>query len=241
MSSLDNLWELQEIRKNYLILKKREQAALGSQKLKGLKNRESATREKHEMLSLKIKGMVKDINKREIDCQALQDKKGSLQEEMYSGNPNVKELSNMQQRLEKTQAELSNAEEDLIDLSEKLELLQASVEDLNQEIQVLENQLAVLQANLAVELQGIRHEMAEVKGVHNKVLKTIDPKTLSLYNRKFKQFSVTTVAKISGGICTGCNVHLPRYLVAEVKQGDGLVGCESCGRILYYAIPSELS
>lgn len=241
MSSLDNLWELQEIRKKYLALKKREQSALNNQEVQNLKGKLGTSREKHTVINLKFKGLERDINKRELDCRALEDKKKTLQDELYSGNANAKELSGMQQRLEKTEVDLSAVEEDLMSLSEDIEVLQVSLESLHQDITELDDQLAVLQANLEVELQGIRHEMAEVKKAHGAVLKKIDQKALNLYNKKFKQFSVTTMAKVTGGLCTGCKVHLPRYLIAEVKRRDSLVGCENCGRILYYVSQSELS
>lgn len=239
MSSLDNLWELQEVRKRYLLLKRKEQAVMKSPEALALEGQLNNSNEKHQLIDAKIKGLEKELNKREMDFQHLEGKKGTLQEELYSGKTNAKELSNLQQLLGKTELDLSKAEEDVLVISEELEMLQQSVGDIHREVTSLDLQLSVLRANLEVELQGIRKEMAEVKGVHGEMLKNIDKQTLDIYNRKFKQHSVTTVAKVLGGLCTGCNVHLPRYLIADVKKGDGLVGCENCGRILYYSVRSE--
>lgn len=241
MSNLDNLWELQEIRKKYLALKRKEQAVLNSQEVKSLEAMLSASKGKQDLINSKIGGMEKDIKKKEIDCQALQDRKAALHEELYSGKSNAKELSGIQKRLEKTEADLSAAEDDIIRLSQEAELMKESIGSIHQEVSELDNRLGILKANLEVELQGIRHEMAEVKEAHGTVLKSIDKRILRLYDKKFKQFSVTAVAKVSGGLCTGCNVHLSRYIIAEVKKGEGLVGCENCGRILYYAGQPELS
>jgi len=239
MNSLDSLWELQEIRRRYLALKKKEQNALNSAEARALEGKLNNLREKQQLIEAKIKSLEKELNRRTMDFKSHEEKKGSLREELYSGKAKAKELSNLQKRLEATELELSNVEEDVLRLSEELEMLRQSVGSIHRDVEDIENQLGVLQANLEVELQGLRAEMEEVKKIHSQVLKKIDKKTLDLYNRKFKQHSVTTVAKVLGGLCTGCNVHLPRYLIAEVKTGDSLVGCENCGRILYYPVRSE--
>lgn len=239
MNSLDNLWELQEIRKQYLTLKRREHKVLGNQEVKALEEKLEALQEKNQLVNLKIMGFEKDLKKKNMDLQDLESKKVSLQKELYDGKANPKELTNLQIRLEKTEAEIGAAEEEVLRLSEKLEKLRESMETNLQEIQEVETHLGVLKANLEVELQEIRAEMQEVKNVHAEMLKNIDQQSLNLYNRKFKQHSVTTLAKVSGGICRGCNVHLPRYIIADVKKRDTLVGCENCGRLLYYAVRAE--
>ena len=241
MSNLDSLWELQEIRKKYLALKRQEQAAVGSAEVRELEGQLKAVQQRNDIAAQRIKDLEKDLKKKELDCQELEQKKSGLQQELYGGKANPKELSNLQQILEKTESELSAVEDNMMQYSEEMEALQKTVEGLKEEISQLESSLAVLKANIVVELQGVRHEMAEVKGAHGTAMRNIDKKTLDLYDRKFKQFSVTAVAKVNGGLCTGCKVHLPRYLIAEVKKREGLVGCENCGRILYYPLNPELS
>lgn len=239
MNSLDNLWELQETRKQYLFLKKREQRAIGSKEVKALEEKLKASQERNQLVNLKITGLEKDLKKKNMDLQDLESKKGNLQNELYDGKANPKELTNLQIRLEKTEAEIGAAEEEVLRLTEELEKQRESMDTIFQEIQEVETHLGVLKANLEVELQEIRAEMQEVKTVHAEMLKSIDKQCLNLYNRKFKQHSVTTLAKVSGGICSGCNVHLPRYIIADVKKRDALVGCENCGRLLYYAVRVE--
>lgn len=239
MSSLDNLWRLQEIRKTFFELKKREQAILNSGEVKTIKEKLSDVQKKYDLLNLKIQGIERDIKKREMDCRALEEKKRKLQQEQYSGNANAKELAAIQQCLEQTENEYLAAEEDMLGLSEELEVLNKDAAFLHREISELEGQLGVLQANLEVELQELRYQITEAKKAHKAVLKNIDTKTLNVYNKKFNRYTVTTVAKVSGGLCLGCKVHLPRYLIAEVKK-NALVGCENCGRILYYPTKEEL-
>lgn len=241
MSSLDNLWQLQEIRKKYLALKRQEQAAIGNTEARAMEGQLKALKEKSQVITQQIKDLEKDLKNRELDCKELEQKKQNLQQELYGGKGNAKELSNLQNRLQKTEQELSSAEEDVVKLSEQIAALQKEIEEQNAQTSQLDDRLAVLKANLEVELQDVRHEMAEVKGAHKAILQNIDKKTLDFYDKKFKQYSVTAMAKVSGGLCTGCNVHLPRYLIAEVKKREDLVGCENCGRILYYPPASELS
>lgn len=239
MDNLDSLWELQEVRKDYLSLKKREKKANASKEVKTLEERLQTVQEKNQFNNFKISGIEKDLKTKNLDLQALESKKESIQKELYNGKAKPKELANLQIQLEYTETEFATTEEKLLQLTEELAQIQASAGTLLRETEDIELQLGALKANLEVELQEIHGEMEEVKNVHAKMLKGIDKQCLKLYNRKFKQHSVTTLAKVSGGICTGCNLHIPRYIMADVKKRDVLVGCESCGRILYYTGSSE--
>ena len=45
------------------------------------------------------------------------------------------------------------------------------------------------------------------------------------------------MALIKGDQCGGCNISLPSLVVNSVREGQKLIECENCGRILY--IPQE--
>ena len=63
------------------------------------------------------------------------------------------------------------------------------------------------------------------------MLHDIDPALLSVYNTVKKQIS-PPIAKLINGQCSGCNTSQPSAALRKIDAGDGIVECETCGRIL---------
>jgi predicted nucleic acid-binding Zn-ribbon protein len=62
--------------------------------------------------------------------------------------------------------------------------------------------------------------------------------TLNTYNRVRKKWnSSTTVAEAAGGRCSACQIVIRPQYMQDLKRGEQLMLCESCGRFLYYNPP----
>ena len=64
--------------------------------------------------------------------------------------------------------------------------------------------------------------------------KKIDPTLLNKY-RAIKQHVTPPMAKLVNGQCSGCFMSLPSATLLEIRNGDRIVECDNCGRILYDA------
>ena len=51
--------------------------------------------------------------------------------------------------------------------------------------------------------------------------------------REVKQHVTPPMAKLVEGQCSGCFMSLPGATLLEIKNGDKIVLCDNCGRILY--------
>ena len=61
--------------------------------------------------------------------------------------------------------------------------------------------------------------------------------TLAEYERIRKKWHGVVIAEATSGRCAACQIVLrPQYL-QDLKKGDHLMTCESCGRFLYYNPP----
>ena len=62
--------------------------------------------------------------------------------------------------------------------------------------------------------------------------------TLSAYDRIRKKVKGTTVvAEAANGRCSACQINLRPQFLQDLRKGDQLMFCESCGRFLYYNPP----
>ena len=60
----------------------------------------------------------------------------------------------------------------------------------------------------------------------------IDAPLMEKY-RSIKQHCTPPMAKLIDGQCSGCFMSLPSATLLALKEGDKLVLCDNCGRIIY--------
>jgi hypothetical protein len=127
-----------------------------------------------------------------------------------------------------------------------LELMTAS-ESLDQNVKAAEKVLAEeskqveAEKNQALERTAVdRREIEKLKQERARVLGEMSPKVVSEYERIRKNRGVA-VAEAIEGRCSKCNITLRLQYLQELKRGDRLMTCESCGRILYYNAPESFA
>ena len=62
--------------------------------------------------------------------------------------------------------------------------------------------------------------------------KKLDPQSAGLYSRLYKKSHIV-LASMSNGCCSVCGMQVPIAQAQQVKLGQHLVACSSCGRILF--------
>lgn len=62
----------------------------------------------------------------------------------------------------------------------------------------------------------------------------VEPKLLDKY-KSIKQHCTPPMAKLINGQCSGCFMSLPSATLLEIRNGERIVECDNCGRILYDA------
>ena len=100
--------------------------------------------------------------------------------------------------------------------------------------------LAVTQARvdedlkaLAVRMEGVKSRLAQEEAERKKMAEPVPPAALDLYTRLFTKKGDAGVVALTNGICGGCHMKVVMGTVQQLKAGETLTQCESCGRILY--------
>ena len=65
------------------------------------------------------------------------------------------------------------------------------------------------------------------------------PKIASEYERIRKGRAGVAIAEAVNGRCSKCNITLRPQFLQELKQGNAIMVCESCRRMLYYNPPQS--
>ena len=77
-------------------------------------------------------------------------------------------------------------------------------------------------------------KLQEMRANTDQEAKKVDPALLAKY-RSIKQHCTPPMARLVNGQCSGCFMSLPSATLLDIKNGDRIVECDNCGRILYDA------
>ena len=178
----------------------------------------------------------KERKKMEGDIQAHEQKVSKLKDQM-SGAKNNEQYKAFQHELDFLAKEIRKCEDRILELMAESEPLDANVKKaegaLKEEKHGVDGEKKRARERTAVDLAQIKQLLEERKAAAGK----LPPATLSTYERVRKKWNGLAIAEAVNGRCSACQITLRPHVSQELRKGDQLLACESCGRILIYNPP----
>ena len=140
----------------------------------------------------------------------------ALEKQITEASSKENEVRKELQKEEKALAELT----DSIKMTE--DMISAQESDINESRRALDSQL-----------EGLKSELSELSAKENEIIPGLDQEVLFKFQRIIQRNSEGIVA-VKNGVCTGCNMILPAQFANEVHEGDAILFCPYCSRILFY-------
>jgi predicted nucleic acid-binding Zn-ribbon protein len=82
-------------------------------------------------------------------------------------------------------------------------------------------------------------QLRELLDARQKVVAELNPQLHRNYERLRKSRKGIAVAEAIEGRCSACHLSMRLQFFQDLRRGDQVMYCESCGRILYYNPPVE--
>jgi len=178
----------------------------------------------------------KDRKKFEGDIQMHEQKISKLRDQMLGAKTN-EQYRAFQHEIEYLQKEIRTAEDRILELMSESESLETAVKTaevaLKDEKRLVETEKSRARERTAADqaqLQQLQAQRVEAAG-------KLPAATLAEYARIRKKWHGVVIAEATSGRCAACQIVLrPQYL-QDLKKGEHLMTCESCGRFLFYNPP----
>ena len=136
----------------------------------------------------------------------------------------IDEASALEQQIRK---DLQKEEKNLAELNESIDNdrknIDSSVEDYNAGLAVLDS-----------EIEGHKSRLAELESKEKQYEEGIDPDIIFKFERIIKSKQGKGIVAVKGNVCDGCHMILPAQFANEVHDGEKIVFCPYCSRILFY-------
>ncbi|MDR2071991.1 MAG: C4-type zinc ribbon domain-containing protein [Spirochaetaceae bacterium] len=138
-----------------------------------------------------------------------------------------KEIRDAADREQQYRKDLQREERVLADLDEQIKQNQALIEQQEKELE--ERRLGI-----ETEVAEKQAEIGRLEEEERKLNEGLDPEVLFKFERIIRNKMGRGIVAIKGGVCMGCHMVLPVQFANTVHQGEDILFCPYCSRILYY-------
>lgn len=158
----------------------------------------------------------------------------------------ILELEKKQSLDDVTSSKINEVKNNLDDLLHDIKILKAKILKLAESIIKAQNQLQetlsrgtkVLRAYnkfgsiCKEEIAAKAPELKKLNEVKKQCAAKVSPELVKKYDR-VRGMHADPLAALNENKCSGCNMSLPTSTVQVIEEGNSIVACENCGRILY--------
>lgn len=137
-----------------------------------------------------------------------------------------KQITEAKEKETSVRAELLKEEKRLEDLFEDLKVEEEQTNSLDEELKAKKE-------SLASQVAEYKQKLEELKAEEDAIIPGIDQEIVYKFQRIIRRNKEGIVA-VKKGACTGCHMILPAQFANEVRDGEKVLFCPSCSRILFY-------
>ncbi len=234
--AIQNLIQLQEIDKKLDALEQ----AKGD--LPQIVRELEARLEEHQQELSRRQGELEDIRKQkrqaEREISRLTESKKKYEEQLYAVTTN-KEYDAVTLEIEAAAQKIDELETEVLELIDKEEGLGQEVQELEQAINKLEDEHRKQSAELKEKIDANAKIEERLRAEREALVQKIRVDFLQRYEKIRGRKDGLAVVPIIRNSCGGCFTHIPPQRTMEVRDGDKIISCESCGRILFWQDEEE--
>lgn len=178
----------------------------------------------------------KERKRLEDEIKIQEQKISKLKDQMLGAKTN-EQYRAFQHEIEFCENEVRKHEDRILDLMGESEPLDANVKKAEASLKEEKQQVESEKAKARERTTADAEQVARLEHERKSVVALLKPQVLSAYDRIRKKWHGAAVAEATDGRCSGCQIVLRPQFFQDLRRGDQLMLCESCGRILYYHPP----
>jgi predicted nucleic acid-binding Zn-ribbon protein len=178
----------------------------------------------------------KERKKLEGDIQTTEQKISKLRDQM-NGSKTNEQFKAFQNEIGHFEKEVRKHEDRILDLMAEAEPLDANVKKAESALAAEKKQVEAEKKAAHENTERDKTELAQIEAERKQSAEKLPAGTLHHYERQRKRWHGIGVAEIIDQRCSACHIVVRPQHFEDVKHGDKLYTCESCGRVIYYNPP----
>jgi uncharacterized protein len=173
------------------------------------------------------------LHDRELEAKTLETKIKGIEERLYSGRvTNPKELDGMEKDLQMHKRQRGALDDKLLELMDAVEQAQKHEDETARILKQTDTSRARDLEQLAAERDALSARLAELTAEREQTRAALTADALGTYDHLRKIKAGRAVVQVKRDACSACGVSTPTGLAHRVREGNEIVLCPGCGRIL---------
>jgi predicted nucleic acid-binding Zn-ribbon protein len=169
----------------------------------------------------------------DLEVKSLAGKIKATEDRLYGGKVhNPKELGDMQNEIGSLKKRMSQLEDEQLETMLLIEEKQAAVVTAKSDLAAVQQQSSNDHAALIDEQSVIKREVADLTGKRKEAASHVEAALLKRYDDLRPKKRGLVVAPLKEDSCGTCGVEQTSVIAQQVRQGQQVVLCANCGRIL---------
>jgi hypothetical protein len=187
-----------------------------------------------ETVKVRLDATRKELRAREKDLDDIGVKRSRSEGRLYEVKTNI-EYSAVLAEIETIKRQKAQTEEEILALMERQEALAVEIREAEARYRTGEDQARRDEAMIRDRLTAVERELQGVRGERTILARELPRGVLADYERILKARGGLGVAAVDAAhVCGGCRVTIRPQAIQELRAGEALLHCESCGRFLYW-------
>lgn len=175
----------------------------------------------------------RDRKRLEGDIQTQQQKVTKIRDQMLGAKTN-EQYKAFQNEITYFEGDVRKAEDKILDLMEQSEPLEKNVKTAETELKNEKGQVEAEKDRAREKTAVDQKELAAQKDERKKIAADMTPAFYTTYERIRKKTKNMPIADGTEGRCSACQIALRPQFFQDLRKGETIMLCESCGRILTY-------
>ena len=178
-----------------------------------------ATKLEHRRLELRVKDKAVELER--------------LKSQMTNIKTN-KEYDALSREIDNNKNDVTESEDGIIGALDAIEQLTKDIEARTLEVEDIKKTNSEQLASIKVEIDSVGDKIKIKNGERQNILVRLDAPLIAVYERVRRGKGAGTVVGVRHGACSGCFKSHPPQLIQEIRKGERVITCDSCGRILIW-------
>ena len=171
--------------------------------------------------------------KLELDIEEINSELTKLQKQMRDIKTN-REYDALVTEIANRKTKISESEEELLKTLAEIDELQDKIKEYKERVVEVDKNNRVQLESLSKEMDSIGTKIKQKQDERKNIAVRINKSMLATYERVKKVKGGAAVVAVKKRACSGCYKSLPPQKIQEIKKGENLITCDSCGRILIW-------
>ncbi len=180
----------------------------------------------------------RDRRQLELEVQGEEQKLARLKDQSMQAKTN-EQLWAFQREIQYHEAQIRKLEDRILDLMAESERLEQNLKTAEAALTAERRQVEQDKQRAEDRTAADRRTLEQVEAERRSLVGQLPPDLYAAYERIRKKRKGVAVAEVVDGRCTACHLVLRLQFYQDLRRGESVMFCESCGRILYYNPPES--